>query len=348
MQPPARASRLAAWLSRLWWQPQLAWPARALLPLAWLYRAAAAFDRRRAQPERLPVPVVVVGNLVVGGAGKTPIVIALVQALAAAGRRPGVVSRGHGRRGTGVMTVDAASKAQAVGDEPLLVHRRTGVPVVVGRRRVDAARALCAAHPEVDVIVSDDGLQHHALPRVAQLLVFDDRGAGNGCLLPAGPLREPLPPAAPLNTWVVYSGSRRSTPLPGWLAPRSATHVVELQAWAGGVPATTALTELRGRRLVALAGIGAPAQFFAMLEAAGLTIAPQPRPDHATYDEPPWPADTAEVITTEKDAVKLARLPTLRHSKTKVWVLPLDCTLPEPVLHGLAAVLPAPPPRPSP
>lgn len=351
MKPLSHPGRLEAWFTRLWWQPRLTLPAALLLPLAWFYRALVAIDRSRVRPAVLPVPVIVVGNLVVGGAGKTPLVIALVQALAAAGWRPGIVSRGHGRRHAGVTAVAAATAASEAGDEPLLIRRRTGAPVFVGRQRVAAVQALCVAHPEVDVIVADDGLQHHALPRVAQLIVFDDRGAGNGQLLPAGPLREPMPAALSPGTFVVYTGTSASTPLPGTVVPRHAARVIELQTWATGGAASsvagTPLARLQGRRLLALAGIGAPSQFFAMLEAAGLTIDPLPAPDHATYDQPPWPAGTAEVITTEKDAVKLAALPELRHSATKVWVLPLDCTLPEPLLHALAARLPAATPRPS-
>jgi tetraacyldisaccharide 4'-kinase len=348
MQSPAQPGLMQTWLTRAWWQPRTSALARLLAPLSALYLALAA--ARRARPATLPVPVLVVGNLVVGGAGKTPIVIALVQALAAAGWKPGVVSRGHGRReqaSTDVIAVDLTADAAHVGDEPLLIRRRTGAPVFVGRRRVEAARALCAAHPEVDVIVSDDGLQHHALPRTAQVIVFDDRGAGNGRVLPAGPLREPLPAAVPRDTFVVYSGSGPSTPLPGWLVPRRATRVAALAAWAAGGAADTELISLRGRRLVALAGIGAPQQFFAMLGAAGLDIKPLPCADHAAYAAPPWPAGTAEVITTEKDAVKLARLQALDSAATRVWVLPLDCELPPALFDALTGLLTAATAKPS-
>jgi tetraacyldisaccharide 4'-kinase len=336
------AARIEHALQRLWWTPHRGPGAALLAPLSLLYAAAAALHRlpwqlgwRRA--ETLPVPVWIVGNLVAGGGGKTPTVIALVQALQAAGRRPGVISRGHGRapvpRSDRAMplAVGAGSTAATVGDEPLLIHRRTGVPVWVGARRAAVARALCSAHPEVDLLISDDGLQHPALPRSIELLVFDRRGTGNGRLLPAGPLREPLPSSTALQKasvprHVLYTDGAASTPLPGVVATRTLREAVPLAAWwAGQRAGAQPLAALRGRPLLALAGIAAPPRFFAMLEAAGLKITPCPQPDHAAYDHLPWPADTAEVVTTEKDAVKLRPEAV---GAVRVWVLPLDLTLP--------------------
>lgn len=345
--PSRGRDTLEARLGQVWWRRTPGAVAWLLWPLSVLYRLLAAAHRRLKQPAaKAPVPVCVVGNWVVGGAGKTPVVIALVRALLSAGHRPGVISRGHGRRGQHTEEVSAGRSAGEVGDEPTLIHRRTGVPVVVGRQRAAAAAALCAAHPEVDVIVSDDGLQHRALARHAEIVVFDDRGLGNGLLLPAGPLRQAVPARLPASTTVLYTGSRPSTPWPGLHVPRAARGAQPLAAWAAwaagpdaGPDAGTdagpdagpdaglvALTRLRGRPLVALAGIGNPAQFFAMLEAAGLTIEHCPRADHAQYLAPPWPAGTREVITTEKDAVKLAALAGI---DVPVWVVPLDCELPE-------------------
>ncbi|MBL8346067.1 MAG: tetraacyldisaccharide 4'-kinase [Rubrivivax sp.] len=346
----ARAREAAAgegaferWLASVWWRPRAGAAAWALWPFSRLYGLLAGLNRRLSgSTATAPVPVIVVGNLVVGGAGKTPIVIALVQALQAAGRHPGVISRGHGRRdaaGTAVAQVVAASTAHEVGDEPLLIHRRTGVPVFVGPRRAEVANALCTAHPAVDVIVSDDGLQHHALARVAELIVFDDRGAGNGMLLPAGPLRQRLPRAMPAHARVAYTGRFVSTALPGMLVARSATRVLPLAAWsASDESAARPLASLKARRLTALAGIGAPEQFFAMLEREDLAIDRLPCRDHAEYAEVPWPEGTREVITTEKDAVKLAALPRI---EATVWVLPLDCELPVALVRDLIALLPA-------
>ena len=181
------------------WQSR-SWAAWMLTPLAGLYgllllTRRALYALGLLHQTRLPVPVIVVGNVVVGGAGKTPTVMALIEALRARGWTPGVISRGHGRRPSiNPQTVRADSTAIEVGDEPLQIHRATGAPVVVAHRRIDAGRALRQAHPEVDVIITDDGLQHWALHRDVSIVVMDDRGVGNGWLLPAGLLREPWPP----------------------------------------------------------------------------------------------------------------------------------------------------------
>lgn len=342
-------------LTQHWW-PQPPTPlARALRPLAAVYGALARRQRARTRVEPLPVPVLVVGNLVAGGAGKTPTVIAMVQALQAAGWQPGVISRGYGRRAGAddtPLAVDARSAASQVGDEPLLISRRCTVPVVVARSRVEAARALLRAHPGVDLLVSDDGLQHHALPRQAEVLVFDERGAGNGLLLPAGPLREPLPAALRPGQWLLYTAGHASTPLPGGLAGRRAGAALPLRAWwAGERDAAVPLARLAaqataaGERWLAVAGLAAPEKFFALLEAAGLPLQRCPQPDHASLDPLPWPAArTAPVIVTEKDAVKLGPE---RIGPTPVWVLPLDLTLPGPwwsSLHEhLLTLRPAPP-----
>lgn len=324
-----------------WWHARPTLLAQTLRPLSWLYGGLAALHRAQAATPSAPVPVIVVGNLVVGGAGKTPTVIALVHALQAAGRRPGVLSRGYGRQGSAVIEVRQGLDAFAVGDEPLLIHRRTDVPVWVGADRVAAARALCAAHPGVDVLVSDDGLQHHALARVAELVVFDDRGAGNGLVLPAGPLRQRLPARLRLGAFVLYTGTRASTPLSGALATRALGRAWPLAAWwRGEGQAARPIEELRGRTLLAAAGLAAPEKFFAMLEAAGLTLQRLPLPDHASFDALPWPAAaTRDVLVTEKDAVKLQPG---RPGTERVWVVPLDFALPAELVRALIARLPGP------
>ncbi len=332
---------LEAWLDRLWWQPEPTHLAWLLWPLSMLYLALWLVYRQTRPPANaLPVPVLVVGNHVVGGAGKTPTVIAIVQALQRAGHRPGVISRGHGRLGQGVHAVQAGDSACTAGDEPVLVRRRCAVPVWVGKRRAEAGRALCAAHPEVDVLVADDGLQHAALVRSAELVVFDERGAGNGLLLPAGPLREPLPQTVPRWRRVLYTAGVSSTGLPGALALRSIALALPLAAWrAGDAAAAVPLSVLEGRTLVAVAGIAAPEKFFGMLRAAGLTIDARPLPDHHAYAHHsalPWPADTPELITTEKDAVKLDPQ---RMGSTRVWVVPLDLMLPQTLIDEVLALL---------
>jgi len=328
-----------------WQRPQPDALARMLQPLAWLYRALSGARRALYRSglragQRAPQPLIVVGNLLAGGAGKTPTVIALVELLRALGYTPGVVSRGHGRRDSAMRIVDASSPADEVGDEPLLVHLRTGSPVAVAARRIDAARALCQAHAEIDVLVSDDGLQHLALARDAQLIVFDERGAGNGLLLPAGPLREPLPRQLPERTLVLYNSPGPSTALPGFVIHRSLAGVVELSGWWQGKRADAqGWQALRGRRLLACAGTAVPQRFFSMLQAQGLTFDALPLPDHADYGRLPWPGDAGDVVVTEKDAVKIRPD---RVGRTQVWVAPLDFHLDDAVGHQLGLWLPPP------
>jgi tetraacyldisaccharide 4'-kinase len=284
--------------------------------------------------------VVVVGNLVVGGAGKTPTVIALVHALRQCGYTPGVVSRGYGRRTRGVQAATPGRSAAEVGDEPWLIARATGAPVVVGGQRVAAAQALLAAHPAVNLIVSDDGLQHAALPRDAEIWVFDERGVGNGLLLPAGPLRQHLPPRPPPHALVLYNAPHASTALPGALAQRRLAGAVTLADWScGSAMRPDLLRGLAGRRLVALAGIAAPERFFGMLRDQGLDVQGLPLPDHAALDRPPWPPGTAEVLCTEKDAAKLQALDP---GPTQVWVVGLDFSLPAEFVAALQSRI-APP-----
>lgn len=338
MQPDSAARRL----ERSWWQarPGL-WP-WCLSPVAWLYGGlmwlrSLGYLWGVWRQVRLPIPVVVVGNYIVGGAGKTPTTIALVRALQAKGWRPGVVSRGYGRDGDHVALITPSSSAEAVGDEPLLIARQTRVPVAVGRRRAQAAQALMAAHPDINLIIADDGLQHLNLARDAQVVVFDQRGAGNGWTLPAGPLREYLPSHLPPNTWVVYNAPAPSTALPGELAQRRLAGALGLEAWrAGQTFSLDTLDALRRRSLavpaLAAAGLAEPERFFSMLAAAGFQLERLPLPDHAPLHTRPWPADTALVLVTEKDAVKLKPEPAL---DAHIWVVGLDFTLPPTMTQAL-------------
>jgi tetraacyldisaccharide 4'-kinase len=211
------------------------------------------------------------------------------------------------------------------------------VPVVVGRDRVAAARTLLQAHPELDVIVADDGLQHHALPRQAELVVFDERGAGNGLPLPAGPLREPMPTRLPPGRHLLYTAGVASTALPGACATRRLLQAWPLAAWhARDASAAQPLAVLLHRPLLAAAGLAAPEKFFAMLRDAGLQIEPLPLPDHHDYATLPWPATGCDVLVTEKDAVKLDPA---RSAGRRVWVLPLDLAVPETLIDALHADL---------
>jgi tetraacyldisaccharide 4'-kinase len=299
----------------------LAW---ALWPLSWIFIAIAGLRRASfalgwRTVSRLSVPVVVVGNVTVGGTGKTPTVIALVEALRAAGFTPGVVSRGFGARLERPTAVAPEADARAVGDEPLLIARNSGAPVWVSPDRVAAARALCAANPAVDVLISDDGLQHYRLARDVEIVVFDDRLGGNGFRLPAGPLREAL-------------GRRRDATLindpylcvlPPWpdtfrltLAPGAAWQL-------GNRQRRRALADFAGRRVLAAAGIGAPERFFAALRAAGLAPATLALPDHYAFTDNPFLSAEAEIILiTEKDAVKC-----IDWQDERLWVVPVTAAL---------------------
>ncbi len=346
------AARATVWLTGVWRTPDGA--SNALRPLAALYGAVVAL-RRRLYAEgwltvhRLPVPVVVVGNRVAGGAGKTPTVMAVVRALRDAGRTPGIVSRGYGRSGSSQVIVESDTDPARAGDEPLLLRRRTGAPVVVDADRVGAAHALLQAHPDVDVIVADDGLQHLALGRDVEVLLFDERGVGNGRLLPAGPLREPLliapdrSGAREPTRLVLYNAPAPTTPLPGWISTRRLAGVQPLADWRAGRPVDPAAwSQLAGRRVLAVAGVAVPARFFAGLRAAGLDIEERPLADHHDYAALPWPSTAGDVVVTEKDAVKIAPGRTLG---ARVWVAPLDF---EPEAGFFAALLQALPPEPSP
>lgn len=323
--------------------------ARALWPLAALMRVLVAgrhglYRAGLLRRITLPVPVLVVGNLVVGGAGKTPTVLAVVALLRSQGHRPGIVSRGHGRSSDRLLAVHASTPVAKAGDEPLLLHLRSHAPVWVGRDRVAAARALLAQHPDTTVIVSDDGLQHLALVRRLQIVVFDERGAGNGWLLPAGPLRQPMPAAGrwpgDVVTAVVYNAPAATTALPGTLARSALAGAVPLRDWWQGKAASLhALTALCGNQVLAAAGTARPQRFFGMLRAAGLAITERPLPDHHPYATLPWPDDTPTVLVTEKDAIKLdAR----RRGCAGVWVVPLDLQLDPAVAELLRTTLPAP------
>lgn len=313
----------------------------SLLPLAALYGALTSLRRSCyrlgwLKSVALPVPVVVVGNRVAGGAGKTPTTIAIVNHLTSQGWQVGVVSRGHGRQGDGVQALDDTATAARVGDEPLLIARRTGgVPLFVGRDRVAAAEALLAAHPNINVIVCDDGLQHLRLARDVEVIVFDERGAGNGWLLPAGPLRESIHTrSAALRQVTLYNAAQPTTDIAGHTAERGLSGACRLQDWWQGRPvqpwhevfaATRITADAHPPLWLATAGIAVPERFFQQLRQAGLQIRPLSLDDHFAFDAIPWDATERLIILTEKDAVKLRpeRLSRERPA-CEVWVAALD------------------------
>jgi tetraacyldisaccharide 4'-kinase len=320
--PPSRRRSSDEALSGIWRsRGPLAW---LLLPAGLLFFAVVAVRRalyraRILRAERLPVPVVVIGNIVAGGAGKTPLTIWLVRALQAAGRHPGVVSRGYGRDEDGVREVGVGATAATVGDEPLLMRRRAGCPVFVGRDRVAAARALLAKHPACDVIVADDGLQHYRLARDLELVVCDGRGVMNGWPLPAGPLRESVSRLCEVDALVL--NGRCTAAAPG--VPVFRMDLEGAMFYRLDDPAQTCtVADLAGKRLHALAGIGDPSRFFAHLEGLGLSCAPHAFADHHRYADADFPRDGDAIVTTEKDAVKFP--PDL---PLPVWVLPVDARI---------------------
>jgi len=311
-------------LSALWYREEGA-AAALLRPLAALYGALLAVRRRAYESGWLRAasagkPVVVVGNLTVGGSGKTPLAIWLARALTAEGLKVGIVSRGYGRRGRELRTVDTQSHWREVGDEPLLLARRSACPTVVAADRVAGARALAARG--VDVIVADDGLQHLQLARDCAIVVIDGaRGFGNGRLLPAGPLREPV-----VQLWradaVVVTGPCQHPSLVRALPPQGVLtmHLIVDEAVQLAPPAAARpLAAFRGQRVHAVAGIGNPERFFASLRAHGIEVIAHAFPDHHPFAAGELGfADELPVLMTEKDAVKCAAF-----ANARLWYVPV-------------------------
>jgi tetraacyldisaccharide 4'-kinase len=291
----------------------LLWPASLVFRLAVTVRRAL-YRLRLIGSEHPGIPVIVVGNLTVGGSGKTPLVIWIAEFLKKHGWTPAIVSRGYGARIAQPRAATIAADAGEVGDEPILLSRRSGCPVWVGADRVAVARALREAHPEVDVLILDDGLQHYRLRRDLEIAVVDARGFGNGFVLPAGPLREP----------------------PGRLRSVHAVvaHGAAVQGYAMKLAGDTLhrMTDAAERRAVAsfgaekvhaVAGIGDPNRFFLHLAQLGMKVLPHPFPDHHAFTARDLDfAGQAPVVMTEKDAVKLRRA-----ARANWWVLPVSAQL---------------------
>ncbi len=320
-----------AWMKRGVW----AWAVRDVsYAFGWLVqRRKAAFASGARMSHTLNVPVVVVGNIISGGAGKTPVVLALIAHLQAKGWQVGAISRGYGGSHTTPQGVNAQSRPQDVGDEPLLIAR-TGCPIWVGRDRVACAKALLAAHPHTQVIVSDDGLQHWALARSVEVLVFDERGVGNGWPLPAGPMREAWPRTPMATQLVVRHGAFPQGDAASGVfdaARRLAGHAI--QANGSIISLAELALNSQSQQLHALAAIAKPQAFFDMLRSTGLQLARTTSlPDHYHFDSNKVNEiagkgrklpENSEPITvcTEKDAVKLwAHMP-------QAWAVPLEVSL---------------------
>lgn len=271
------------------------------------------------------MPVVVVGNLYIGGTGKTPLTLELVRALTERGWHPGIVSRGYGALDSAPRLVRPADDARQVGDEPLLIVRATAAPVAVAKQRVKAAQLLRQAHPECDVIVADDGLQHLPLARDMEIALLNYRGLGNGWMLPAGPLREPRSQldrvdAIVLNDVPPIAAGTPCYPMRTRLVVAFALHAPTLRIELSSLAAEQ---RSHGWCFTAAAGIGMPDKFFAMLRAAGLVIDELPLADHFDYTVNPFSGCLADrILITEKDAVKCADVATLANDP-RLWVVPL-------------------------
>lgn len=307
--------------------PGLAPALLPLVPLSCLFGLLtslrrAAYRTGLLRSERVSAPVIVIGNLIAGGAGKTPLTLWLVDALKQRGKRPGIISRGYGADVQSPRLVSLSDTAADCGDEPLLLAQRTGVPVMVCRDRVKAAHALLAQHPECDVIVADDGLQHYRLARAVELAVFDGRGAGNGWLLPAGPLREPIRRLATVDA-IVLNMAEAPADVPKDL-PRFAMRLQGDRFKSLTEASQSCSAEaLAGKPLHAYAGIGDPKRFFRHLEALGLSFTAHPFPDHHHFSSEDFlPAKDGVVLLTEKDAVKCAGL-----FQGEAWVLPVSADI---------------------
>lgn len=319
MKRPDTPASLESGLQGIWYGGSpLAW---LLLPFAGLFGLASGARRRAYRAgwlavERLPVPVVVVGNLTVGGTGKTPVTAWLADLIRSAGYRPGIVSRGYGGvPGPTPRLVVPEDDAALVGDEPLLLRRQTGVPVCVHPDRAAAGRRL--VEEGCNVVIADDGLQHYRLHRDLEIAVLDGaRRLGNGFLLPAGPLRESAGRLRDVDCVLVSGGSAR----PGEFA---------LDYRLGGLRALDGSTEtglgaLRGQTVRAVAGIGNPGRFHALLQAAGLVVHPVPVADHGRVDLAALLRDApTPIVMTEKDAVKYRPSP-----GAPVWVARLEVGVP--------------------
>ncbi len=337
---PLKQARIESVLAREWLRRGAL--ARLLWPVSLLFCLLVTMRRRLyvaglLKQHRVGKPVIVVGNIFIGGTGKTPFAIWLVQVLQQAGYKPGVISRGYLSQDEKPRPVSSVSDPRQAGDEPVLIASRTRCPVMVGRNRVEAARALLNAHPEINVIVSDDGLQHYALARDLEIMLFDARGTGNGWMLPAGPLREPAGRPHDFAIYNLHSSDaslQESVPhsenayrmrlVPGLLQSLADPTVTKpLKTLSGG-----ASLEAKPR-IVAAAGIGNPARFFAMLRTAGLAFEELPLPDHYGYQDNPFHALQADIILiTEKDAVKCRQIEPMRQDH-RIWVVPVNADIDE-------------------
>ena len=303
---------MSRWLQRSWYGPR---PISFFIPLSWLFAGLSALRRGCYRSglfytASLPVPVIVAGNISVGGTGKTPFIVWLAERLTQQGYRPGIVTRGYGGSSRHVRLVTPESDADELGDEAVLLARRTRLPVAAGRDRATAARLLLSRF-SLDVLLSDDGLQHYSLPRSFEFILLDGgRGLGNRWLLPAGPLREPPERLDKAGMVVIKDVTGGKLDLPSAVHMRLDTDTAVSLLDGSRRP----LSSFSGQSVHALAGIADPEQFFAALRAAGITVEGRALPDHARLGslDLEFPGN-GPVFMTEKDAVKCRGMKLPRH-----------------------------------
>ena len=322
------------------WQRNGPWQL-LLRPLSWAFGGMAAIRRLGYRQgwldsRSVAAPVIIVGNISVGGTGKTPLVLALVEALTTRGKHCGIITRGYQRRSNAAVAsvihvVPERLEYEIVSDEASLLARRSGVPVYAGANRVDAAQTLLRNHPEVDVIISDDGLQHYALKRDVEICVIDGvRGLGNGALLPAGPLREAASRLDMVDVVIVNRNGGNAgvfhldAATPTFDMTLANELFVNLKT-GERVPGRDALDGFAGERIHALAGTGNPQRFFAHLARLGIRpVSTASFPDHHNYCASDMPGNEAEIVLmTEKDAVKCGLF-----ADARMWFMRVDAMLP--------------------
>jgi len=308
------------WLERQWYSDKVGFWSVLFTPFSMLLGLLVSLRRALYKigliPSwRSPVPLVVVGNITIGGTGKTPLVIWVVQQLLAKGYSPAIVSRGYGGSAEKITPVSINSDPKVVGDEPLLIATRTACPVWIGKKRSAVIRTLLRAHPHCDVIISDDGLQHYAMQRDFEIIVVDGvRYFGNKAMLPFGPMREP--------TWRMHDVD--AVVVNGAEADASGEYLMRLRGQEFyslyAVEKKASANFFAGKRIHAVAGIGNPSRFFSHLRQLGLTFVEHAFPDHHQFQAEDLQIPEADIILmTEKDAVKC-----LQFAQDNIWVLPVQ------------------------
>lgn len=317
---------MTSWFQKQW-EAYTLWHL-LLVPCSWLFLTLTALRRffyriGWLKSFRLAVPVIVVGNINVGGTGKTPLVIWLTEQLQLAGYTPGIISRGYGGDVKQVRAVFNNSNPREVGDEPVLIAKRTGCPVFVSANRIEAGQALLQAHPQCNIIISDDGLQHYRLQRDIEVAVVDGaKGLGNGALLPAGPLREPEARFSCVDAVVINGKLEKSLNVEGITS-------VEMQLESGNFYNLMDSTKRCGpqafanQQVLAIAGIGNPERFFQQLQHMGLFFQSKAYPDHHAFQQQDFESVTADIVLmTEKDAVKCQAF-----AQSSFWALPVNAAI---------------------